>query len=91
MEAFRATAQDNGIAGFEAKRACIGGYIGAAFIDHADHAQWCAHTLDMEARRPVPLRDDLAHGIGLLGHGAQGIDDALDAAFIQHETVEHGC
>ena len=39
MKAFRAAAQDCGIAGPQAQPAGIGGHVGPRFIDDADHAQ----------------------------------------------------
>ena len=89
MKAFRPAAQDHRIARFQAQRAGIGCDVGAAFIDHPHHAQGRAHPPDMQAARHVPFGDHLAHRIGLAGHRAQPVHDALDPPLIQHQPVHH--
>ena len=44
----------------------------------------------MQTGRHIPLGQNLAHRIGLRRHGAQPLDDASDAGFVQHEPVHHG-
>ena len=46
-EAFRAGAQDRGVAGLEAERAGIGGDVGPALEDHADDAERRRDALDV--------------------------------------------
>ena len=55
-QAVGAAAQDGGIARFQAERAGIGGHVGAAFVDDADHAERHPHPLDGHAVRPRPGR-----------------------------------
>ena len=47
MMALRAAAQDRGVAGLEAQRAGVGGHVGAALVDDADHAERHAHALEL--------------------------------------------
>mmetsp|Transcript_28776 Transcript_28776/g.54625 ORF Transcript_28776/g.54625 Transcript_28776/m.54625 type:complete len:451 (-) Transcript_28776:2150-3502(-) len=90
MKPFGAAAQDHRIARLEAQRAGICRHIGPAFIDHTHDAQRRAHPLDIEARGLGPIGKDFAHGVGLFGHGAQAVDDALNAVLCQVQTVHHG-
>ncbi len=89
-EAFRAAAQDHGIAGLQAERARIGGDVRAALVDHADNAERHPHPLDPHAVRTPPrchhradrileLADDIDAG----GHG-------LDALGVERQAVEEG-
>ncbi len=54
LEAFRAAAQDRGVARLEAQPARVGGHVRPAFIDHADHAQGNADARNLEPVRPLP-------------------------------------
>ena len=62
--AFRAAAQDRGVAGLQAQRAGIGRHVGPALVDDADDAQGHAHALDLEAVGPRPVGDHRADRIG---------------------------
>src|SRR5919108_661280 len=55
IERVRASAQDHRVTRLEAQRAGIGCHVRPALIDDPDHAERRAHTLDMEAVRPVPF------------------------------------
>ena len=89
MITFRAAAQDHRISGFQAQRGCVGRHVRAAFINHANHAQRSAHTLDMQPAGPVPFADDGAHGIVLRGNRAQTVHDVRNPPFIQRQPVHH--
>ncbi len=90
METFRSAPQDHRVSGLEAKRARVGGDVGAGFVDDADDAQGRAHPFDVKAARAVPFGDDFAHGIILRGDRAKAVANALDAGLVKHQTVEHG-
>ena len=65
VQAFRAAAQDHGVARLQAQRAGVGGDVRTAFEDHADDAERRADPADVQARRPVPFGDHLPHRVGL--------------------------
>ena len=90
VKTFRPAAQDHRIAGFQAQRPGIRRHVGTAFIDHTDHAQRRCHPLNMQTIRAVPFGQNPPHRIALFSHGAQAINDAAQAGFVQHQAVHHG-
>ena len=74
MAALRAAAQDHGVAGFQAQRAGVGGHVGAALVDDADHAQRHPHALDPAGRWAA------CHSAATVPIGSGSCDDVLDAA-----------
>ena len=54
--ALRAAAQDHGIAGLQAQRARVGGHIGSALVDDADHAERHAYALRCAGHWAGPTR-----------------------------------
>ncbi len=89
METFRPAPQDHRIARLQAKRTSVGGHIGAAFIDHTDHAQRRAHAADMQAGGHVPCGNHLAYGVVLGRDIAQAFRHGADARFGQDQAVHH--
>jgi hypothetical protein len=49
VQGLLATAQDGGVAGFQAQRGGVGGDVGPRLVDDADHAQRHAHLADLDA------------------------------------------
>ncbi len=62
--AFRAAAQDGGVAGLETQRAGIGGDVRAALVDDADDADGNALPLDAQTVGARPIGEDGADRIG---------------------------
>ena len=90
VQAFRSTAQNDGISRFQAQGPRIRRDIRAAFINHPDYAKRRAHTTDMKARGLIPFCNHLTHRIGLPRNGAQPLCHGGDAICVQHKTVHHG-
>ncbi|GJD59703.1 hypothetical protein IFDJLNFL_5634 [Methylobacterium dankookense] len=86
--AVRAGAQDRGVAGLEAERPGIGGDVGAALEDHADHAERHGDALDQQAVRPLDRRelppDRIGQGADLLDR----VGDAGEALLVEGEPVD---
>jgi hypothetical protein len=61
--AVRTAAQDGGIAGLHGECTGIGGHVGAAFVDDADHPDGHAHPGQVEPVGPLPVGHRLANGI----------------------------
>jgi hypothetical protein len=85
--AFRASAQDCGIAGLEAKRRRVSGHVGTALVNEANHAERHAHTFDDHAIGPRPALCDCTDGIGQGAHHVETCDHGSDAGLIERETV----
>ena len=77
-QAFGAAAQDGGVAGLEAQRAGVGGDVGPALIDHADHPDRHPHPLDGEAVGPGPGRQHRADRVLEPGDHVEPGGDGLD-------------
>ena len=90
MPAFRAAAQDRGIAGAQAQRPGIGGHIGPGFIDDSDDAQRHGDPRDMEAVGPRDLAQGPAHGIGQGSDGGHPGGHGLHAPGIEAQAIEQG-
>ncbi len=90
FEAFGAAPQDHGIAGLEAEPARVGRDVGTAFVNDADDAQGHANAGNLEAIRPLPGRDDLAHRVGQSGDLVQPPRHGFDARFGERQAVDEG-
>ena len=88
MERVRSAAQDDRVASLETQGTGVGGYIGAAFIDHADDAERGADAFDLEPVGAIPGGNDIADRIGQLGYGANAIGDSIDTAVIKFQPVD---
>ena len=87
-KAVRAAAQHDGVAALEAKRAGVGGHIGAALVDHADDAERRRHALDNEAIGTGVGRE---HAPDRIGQGGDLLDPErhrLDPSRIEREPVD---
>jgi hypothetical protein len=85
--AFRAAAQDHGIARFHADRGGIGADIGPAFIDHADHPERLRHAADQQAVGPAPFGEHAVERIGQVGHRLDTRRHRLDPRRGEREPV----
>src|SRR5690606_25612853 len=87
---FRATAQDGGVAGFQAQGRRIDGHVRARLVDDADHAERHAHAADLDAGRAVAEvgdgTDRVSQGDDLL----EPLDHAVEARRGQFQAVEQG-
>ena len=90
MDRIRTATQDGDIARLERDGAGVGGHIGAAFIDDADHADGRGHAGDVQPIGPGPARQFPAVGIRLPGHVFHAFGHGLDARVVQGQPVQHG-
>jgi hypothetical protein len=88
--AFRAAAQNGGIASFEAKRAGIGGDVGPALVDDSDDAERHAHAVDDHAVRPGPAFAHCSDRVGQRAHDVDSFGDGADQLLIKRQAVEEG-
>ncbi len=87
---FRPTAQDRGIAGFEAEAGRIRRHIGAAFIDDADDAERHGDAFDLQAVGSIPGTERAADRIRQLGDFLKAQRHALDPLGIEQQAIEQG-
>jgi hypothetical protein len=80
VDRFRAAAQDAGVAALDRERRRLDRHVGAALVDHAEHAERHPHAADRDAARPLAQLGDLAdrvrHRGDLVAAGGGGLDDA---------------
>ena len=86
-QAFRPTTQDYRIAGFKAKRGGIGGDIGPAFENHADHAKRLCHALQAKPIGALPFRQHAANGVRQRGYFFKPFRHGLNARGVQQQPV----
>ena len=84
-----AGAQDHRIARAHADRRGVGGDVGPALVDHADHADRRAHPRDVEAVRPRPARHLRADRIGQVRDLLERVGDRREPRLIEHQPVDH--
>ena len=84
VRALRAAAQDRGVAGLQAQRAGIGGHVGPALVDDADHTERHTHALDVESVGPRPLAQHACRS----GRAAPAISSMLAAMASTRCVVE---
>ncbi len=89
-EAFRAAAQDHGIAGLEAEHGGIRRHVRAALVDDTDDAERHAHALDRHAVRPGPAFHHGADRIGELAHHLDAVGHRGDALRVERQPVDEG-
>ena len=89
-ETVGAAAQDHRVAGFQAQRAGIGGDVGPAFEDHADHAERHPHALDGHAVRALPALGDGAYRIGDVVDHLDAVGHRRDPRRRQRQPVDEG-
>jgi hypothetical protein len=83
-----ATAQDDGVAGFQADAGRIRPDIRPAFVDHADDADGHGNTAEAQAVGPGPLRHDVTQGIGQCRDLLEPDGHGLDAPRIKPQAVK---
>ena len=88
--ALAAAAQDHGAAGLEAEPAGIGGDVGPALEDHADHAERLRHAADHQAVRPRPFGQGAADRVRQGRDLLQPLRHRLHARRGQHQPVAEG-
>src|SRR2546426_631151 len=86
-----AALEQHGVRGLETERGRVGGHVWARFVDREHDADRHAHLRDLEAVRPPPGGDRLAHGIGERGDLLETARHGVDAAGGQREAVDEGC
>ena len=90
MMAFRAAAQDRGVAGFQRKRTGVGRHVRAAFVNDADRAERHAHALEPETVGSRPLGEHGADGIGKFGDFFKPGRYTGDALLVEQQPVDEG-
>ena len=89
-EAVRAPAQDDGVAGLQAKRGGVGGDVRPALVNHADHAERRPHPLDSHPVGPVPGVDHGADGVLKTRNHVDAFGHRGDALLVEHQTIDEG-
>ena len=87
MKRLAAAAQNAGVARFQAQRSGIHGYIGARFVNNANHAQRHAHFADAQTVGAQAEFVHFAHGVGQRGDLMQALYHGFQAAFADFEAV----
>ena len=83
-----AAAQNDGVAALDRKADRVCGDVGARLVNDADHAERHAHTAQLQSVIERPLFQHFSHGTGKLDQLFQSHGDAVDALFVQHQTVD---
>jgi hypothetical protein len=89
VQRLRARAQDDDIARSNADRGSVGGDVGPALIDHADHADRRSDPGDVETIRALPARDLGADRVGKRGDLVERLGNRLDALLVEHQAIGH--
>jgi hypothetical protein len=89
VDRFRSAPQDDGIARHQAQRACVGGDIGATFINDADDAQRHADAFQHQPVGPFSPVNDRACGVRQAGNRFNARRNAFQTHFIQRQPVKH--
>ena len=90
VKTLRASAQNGGVARFQAQPAGVGGDIGAAFENHPDHAERRRDALDAQAVGPLERLQRPADRVRQIGDFVEAARDGGDALVVEHQPVEHG-
>ena len=88
MYNFRTGAQNHRIAGLETQSGCIGGHIGAAFINHARDAQRHAHAGNIKARRHLPRCKFCPDRVGQGDNRFDRNGNSFHPRRVQHDAVK---
>ena len=87
-QAVRAAAQDHRVAGLQAQGGGVGADVGAAFVDHADHADRGGDALDAQAVRAGPVGQGAVQRVRQRGDFFQAASHGLDAGLGQGQAVD---
>ena len=90
VDGLLAAAHHDGVARLEAEARDVGGYVGAALVDAADHAERHAPALDADAVAERAGVERLPDGVGQQGDGAQVVRHSRQAGLVEEEASEHG-
>ena len=90
VETIGPAAQDDGVAGFQAEAGGVCPDIGAAFIDHADHADRGGDALEVQAVRLGPVRQHAGERVGQGGDIVQALGHGFDPCRGEGEAVAEG-
>ena len=82
-------AQQGGVAALERDAGGIDGDVGAALVDHRDHAERDADLADLQAVGAVVAAHDLADGIGQGGQRAQAVGHRGHPRLVEGQAVDH--
>ena len=88
MDRLLAAAQDHRIAGFQAQRRGVGCYIGARLKNHCHNAEGHRHLYNLQAVRPVPAGEHLAHRVRQGNNLPHPLRHPRNTGLIQAETVK---
>ncbi|MPN55758.1 hypothetical protein SDC9_203442 [bioreactor metagenome] len=83
------TAQDRGIAGFQAQGGNVNGDVWARFINYANHAQRDATTLQTQTAVQQPTVNHLPDRVGEITHLAYIVSTRFQTRWRQGQAVEH--
>ena len=90
VERLSAAAKDGGVAGLDAQRRDVDGYVGPALVYEAYYAQRHPALGRLQAVGQCALVEDLRERVRLGQHAAHAGGHALEAAFVEEEPVEEG-
>jgi hypothetical protein len=90
MVCFGTAAQDDAVAGLEAKDGRVDGHVGPGLVDDGDDAQGDAHAPDEQAVGAPDHALDLAHGVGQAGHVPAGVGHGVHALLRDAQAVDAG-
>jgi hypothetical protein len=88
VEGFFAPAQNARIARTQAECGGISCYVGARFENHGNDAKWNTHSLNHEAIGARLLGHHLSHEVWHFGNRCNGLREADNPGFIEHQTVQ---
>ena len=81
-------AQERGVARLQADAGGVARDVRPVLVDDRDDAERHAHPLDLEAVRPLPAVEHLAHRIGQTSDVAQPVRHRLEAGIGETQAVE---
>ncbi len=87
-ERARGAAQERGVARLQADAGGVARDVRPVLVDDRDDAQRHAHPLDLEAVRPLPAVEHLAHRVGQASDVAQPFRHRLEAGISETQAVE---
>ena len=77
------------VAAFETKRGCIRGYIGSAFVNNSDYAEWYADFFNCKSVFERLKRDHSANRIREIDHISYSACHGLNPGFGKYQSVDH--